>query len=237
MGKYDPVIRDRLTPEDMAYLVDYSLLRPYYGKHDVERFIGEVKDYHFNTCYVNSVNIEYAAKLLKGCDTILGAALAFPFGSMPPDVKAFEAEYVIKKGAMTVDAVIDIGAAKAGDWDAVARGIAAVATTARKHSVIPKCILETGFLTDDEKVRVCKIAVEEGMEYVKTCTGFAEKDGATEADIRLMKSVVGNDIGVKASGQMKNYDKCLAMLNAGAQRIGAGAGIALIEEARERCKK
>ena len=236
MAKYDIITKENFSAKEIAGFLDYTLLMPYYSEEDVDVFIDNAIEYGINTCYVNSVNVAYAAKLLRGHSNItLGSSIAYPFGTMVPEIKTAEAKRAIQDGANIFDCVINIGAVKIADWDTVKKDIAAVARVAYKYQVEAKSILETCYLTDEEKVKVALIAKEEGMEFVKTSSGFG-KGGATVHDVELLKKTVGSGMGVKASGSIGSYDLCVDLIHAGAHRLGSKMSIEIIKEAIQKGK-
>jgi deoxyribose-phosphate aldolase len=186
--------------------------------------------YGFASVCVNPAWVKKAAEFLKGSNVPVCTVIGFPLGATLSDVKAFEARRVIFNGAREVDMVINIGALKSGDDCAVEDDIRHVATAAHENGVLCKVIIETALLTDDEKVRACLASKNAGADFVKTSTGFA-KAGATVEDVRLMRRVVGANLGVKASGGVKGIEDARAMFEAGATRIGASVGVKIAQEA------
>jgi deoxyribose-phosphate aldolase len=198
----------------------------------VEVFIDEIKDYDFKVACVNNCYTEYCANKLAGTDAIVGTAVSFPFGILTPDSKASELELTIKKGAGTVDVVCNIGAIKSADWELLYRDMASCVEVAHKYGLEIKAIIETCYLTKEEKIKACEIAIKADMDYVKTSTGFgtgAFTSIATLGDVKLMKKTVGMDMGVKASGPITDYDTAVALINAGAHRIGSRKGVELLK--------
>ena len=177
---------------------------------------------------VNPVYIPLAARLLKGTGVKVCCVVGFPLGAIAPEQKAAEAASCAAMGAEELDMVIHVGAAKAGDWALVQRDIEGVVKAAAGHTV--KVIIETCLLTDEEKVKACEAAKAAGADFVKTSTGFST-GGATAHDIALMRKTVGPEMGVKASGGIRDYETAMAMIEAGANRIGASAGIAIVAAA------
>jgi deoxyribose-phosphate aldolase len=186
--------------------------------------------YGFASVCVNPAWVKKAAEFLKGSNVPVCTVIGFPLGVTLSDVKAFEARRVIFNGAREVDMVINIGALKSGDDCAVEDDIRHVATAAHENGVLCKVIIETALLTDDEKVRACLASKNAGADFVKTSTGCA-KGGATVEDVRLMRRVVGANLGVKASGGVKGIEDARAMFEAGATRIGASVGVKIAQEA------
>lgn len=206
--------------------IDHTILKPDASKAKVQQIIDEAKKYHFASVCVNPTWISLVVEELRDSDVKVDAAIGFPLGANTSSVKAFEASEAIKDGADEIDMVINIGAAKDGDWDLVKSDISAV--NAVKSDKILKVILETCLLTDEEKVKVCQLAKEVGVDFVKTSTGFST-GGATIADVELMRKTVGPDMGVKASGGIHTAEEAKAFVEAGATRIGCSAGVAIME--------
>jgi deoxyribose-phosphate aldolase len=176
---------------------------------------------------VNPRFVRAAAQRLEGADTVVCTVIGFPLGANDTETKAFETHQTIQQGANEVDMVIAIGAAKAGDWDYVEKDIRAVVVAARRRALV-KVIIETCLLTDEEKRKACECAQRAGADYVKTSTGFST-GGATAEDIALMKQTVGEGMGVKASGGVRSFEDAIAMLNAGASRLGTSAGVKIVK--------
>ena len=212
----------------IASMIDHTLLKPEATPAQVERLCAEAAEYHFASVCVNPVYIPLAARLLKGTGVKVCCVVGFPLGAIAPEQKAAEAASCAAMGAEELDMVIHVGAAKAGDWALVQRDIEGVVKAAAGHTV--KVIIETCLLTDEEKVRACEAAKAAGAHFVKTSTGFST-GGATTHDIALMRKTVGPEMGVKASGGIRDYETAMAMIEAGANRIGASAGIAIVAAA------
>lgn len=231
MAKYEIITKRDFTPEEIAKYIDHSLLYAYSSKDDVIKFCNDAKEYGFIVAYVNSVFIDLAVKELKGSNISVGSSIGYPWGTVPTELKVAEMEYAIKKGAKNVDFVVHIGAIKAADWDAVRYDIGTCVKTARRFGAEEcKVILENCYLTDEEKVKTCLIAKEEGVDYVKTSTGFGSGNW-TAPDVRLMKNTVGTDTGVKAAGSIPDYDTAVMLLNAGSSRLGTRFGIEILKTA------
>ena len=212
----------------IAAMIDHTLLKPEATAAQVEKLCAEAAEYHFASVCVNPVYIPLAARLLKGTGVKVCCVVGFPLGAIAPEQKAAEAASCAAMGAEELDMVIHVGAAKAGDWALVQRDIEGVVKAAAGHTV--KVIIETCLLTDEEKVKACEAAKAAGAHFVKTSTGFST-GGATTHDIALMRKTVGPEMGVKASGGIRDYATAMAMIEAGANRIGASAGIAIVEAA------
>ncbi|MEZ4357913.1 MAG: deoxyribose-phosphate aldolase [Eubacteriales bacterium] len=230
MAKYEIITKKDFTPAEIAKYIDHSLLFAYTSKDDVIKFCNDVKEYGFNVACVNSIFTELVVKELKGYDVVVATTIGYPWGSIPAEVKAAEMEYAVKKGSKTLDFVVHIGAIKAADWDAVHYDMGTCAKAAKRLGVECKSILETCYLTDEEKVKAALIAKEEGVDYVKTSTGFGTGMW-TFPDVRLLKKTVGTDMGVKASGKVADYDTAVMLLNAGASRLGTRLGIEILKTA------
>ncbi|MFB9761786.1 deoxyribose-phosphate aldolase [Ectobacillus funiculus] len=209
-----------------AKLIDHTLLKADAKKEAIITLCEEAKQHHFASVCVNPTWVEAAAQLLHGTDVAVCTVIGFPLGANTPETKAFEASDAIAKGASEVDMVINIGALRDGNDELVERDIRAV-TEAAKGKALTKVIIETSLLTEEEKVRACKLAVKAGADFVKTSTGFST-GGATVEDIALMRKTVGPAIGVKASGGVRDFAGMEAMVQAGATRIGTSSGVALI---------
>ncbi|MDR4936233.1 deoxyribose-phosphate aldolase [Rossellomorea marisflavi] len=213
--------------QQIANMIDHTLLKPEATKEQVEILCQEAKEYTFASVCVNPTWVSYAHELLEGTQVKVCTVIGFPLGASTPEVKAFETKDAIANGATEVDMVINIGALKSGDDALVKRDIEAV-VAASKGKALSKVIIETCLLTDEEKVKACKLAVEAGADYVKTSTGFST-GGATVADITLMRETVGPDIGVKASGGVRSLEDAQIMIEAGATRLGASSGVKIMQ--------
>ncbi|MGJ7921422.1 deoxyribose-phosphate aldolase [Neobacillus sp. LXY-4] len=212
---------------NVASMIDHTLLKADAKKEQIEVLCKEAREFTFASVCVNPTWVSYASQLLKDSPVKVCTVIGFPLGANTPETKAFETKNAIENGAEEVDMVINIGALKSMDDELVERDIKAV-VDATKGKALTKVIIETSLLTDEEKVRACQIAVKAGADYVKTSTGFST-GGATIADIALMRKTVGPDIGVKASGGVRNTEDAKNMIEAGATRIGASAGIAIVK--------
>ena len=210
---------------DMAGLIDHTLLKPEASAEDLEKLCAEARKYNFASVCVNSSNVARSRALLGSSQVMVCAVVGFPLGAMSSGSKAFEARDAVRNGAAEIDMVVNIGALKAGDYATVQEDISRVVAAARPAHV--KVILETGMLTDEEKVAGCILSKLAGAHFVKTSTGFG-KGGATAEDIALMRRVVGGAMGVKASGGIKSADDVRRMVEAGATRIGASASVAIV---------
>ena len=224
---------DMLTPQELAGMIDHTFLKAYGGPEPIEKLCAEAREYGFAMVAVNAAEAERCAELLKGSKTRVGVAISFPLGQMTSAAKAFEIRDAIAKGAGEVDMVQNLRALQSGNDALVLAELEDLAKTCREHGVISKVILENCYLTDEQKVRACELAVKAGVDFVKTSTGFGT-GGATVADIALMRRTVGPDMGVKAAGGIRTLDAALDMIRAGATRIGTSAGVAIVEELKAR---
>lgn len=210
----------------LAKYIDHTLLRPDATLSQVSVLCDEAKEYGFASVCVNPSFIKYVSDCLAGSGVMPCVVVGFPLGATPSSVKAFETAEVIRLGAKEVDMVINIGAAKAGDWALVEDDIKAVVDTAKGKAHV-KVIIEACLLTDEEKVKACRAAKAAGADFVKTSTGFST-GGATVEDVKLMRETVGPDMGVKAAGGIRDIDTAVAMLSAGASRLGTSAGVKIV---------
>ncbi|CAM4133862.1 deoxyribose-phosphate aldolase [Bacillus manliponensis] len=209
-----------------AKLIDHTLLKQDTKKEAIVTLCEEAKQHDFASVCVNPTWIETAAELLKGTDVKVCTVIGFPLGANTPEVKAFETKDAIEKGATEVDMVINIGALKDKNDELVERDVRAVVEAAKGKALV-KIIIETCLLTEEEKVRACELSVKAGVDFVKTSTGFST-GGATVEDVALMRKTVGPEIGVKASGGVRDEQGMDAMVEAGATRIGTSSGVALV---------
>jgi deoxyribose-phosphate aldolase len=210
----------------LAAFIDHTLLKPDASLAQIEQLCAEAREHKFFSVCVNGSWVEAARHFLDGSDVKVASVIGFPLGAMSCDVKRFETEVAIDDGAHEIDMVLNIARLKAGDDKYVFREICDVVEAADERTV--KVILETCLLTDAEKVRACKLVVESGAQFVKTSTGFSTA-GATIADVKLMRETVGSKFGVKASGGVRDAQTALAMIAAGATRIGTSNGIAIVK--------
>jgi deoxyribose-phosphate aldolase len=215
-------------PANIASFIDHTLLKPEASEADVLKVCAEAAEYRFKSVCVNPIWVKTVTTALKGSGVLACSVVGFPLGATPTDVKSFEARGAVLDGADEVDMVINIAAARAGDKGALVEDIAAVAETVHAGGAILKVIIETALLTDEQKVLACQAAVAAGADFVKTSTGF-NGGGATVEDVALMRRTVGPDLGVKASGGVRSLADAQAMIAAGATRIGASSGIAIVK--------
>lgn len=217
-----------LSVKDLAGMIDHTFLKPYGTAADIEKLCAEADKYGFAMVAINPAEVTTCAALLKDSPVRVGAAIGFPLGQTTTECKAFETRDAIEKGATEIDTVINIRALQKRQLDIVRREIEDMVSICKPAGVICKVILETCYLTDEEKETVCQIAKEAGVDFVKTSTGFGT-GGATVHDIALMRRVVGPNIGVKASGGVRDLQSALALIKAGATRIGTSSGVAIVE--------
>jgi deoxyribose-phosphate aldolase len=218
-----------ISKKQLAKIIDHTLIKPTATKNGVEKLCKEAEKYGFGCVCVNSMYVSLAKQLLSGTGVKVCSTSGFPFGATLSEVKAFEAEKAVERGAREIDMVINIGALKSGDYETVKKDIEAVANVKRSHGdLVIKVIIETDYLTTQEKITACRLVKEAGADFVKTSTGLV--GGATVEDVKLMRKTVGKDIGVKAAGGIRTFKEALAMIEAGANRIGTSTGVAIIEE-------
>lgn len=220
---------DSLTQQKLAGMIDHTFLKAFGTPADIEKLCAEAAEYHFAMVAINPAEIERAVALLKGTGVRAGAAIGFPLGQSTSESKAFSIRDSIAKGAGEIDMVLNLRDLAAGRLDRVLAELKDEAEVCRASRVISKVILETCYLTDDQKRTACKLAFEAGLDFVKTSTGFGTA-GATVHDIELMRATVGPTMGVKAAGGIRSLADALAMIQAGATRIGTSAGVKIIEE-------
>lgn len=210
----------------LAKMIDHTLLKPEANRDAIVKLCAEAKQYGFASVCVNPTWVRLCAEQLSDSDVKVCTVIGFPLGASSTATKVFETQDAIQNGATEVDMVINIGAIKSRDWEVVKNDIEAVVQAAHPKAIV-KVILETGALTREEKVKACLVCKEAGADFVKTSTGFGP-GGATVEDVKLMRDTVGPEMGVKASGGVRDYTTVMAMIQAGATRIGASAGVAII---------
>ena len=220
-----------LTPKSLAAMIDHTFLKAFGTPADIERLCREAREYQFAMVAVNPAEVSRCVALLAGSGVRVGAAVGFPLGQNTAETKAFETRDAIAKGAGEIDTVLNLRALQSGCLDLVRREICELVAATRSAGVISKVILETCYLTDDQKRTACRLALEEGVDYVKTSTGMGS-GGATVADVCLMRSVVGDRVRIKAAGGIRNLDAAKALVAAGAVRLGTSNGVAIVEELR-----
>ena len=221
--------KPRISASEMSKRIDHTLLKPEAPESSFDSLCSEALQYDFKAVCVNSTWVGYVAQKVRGSEVAVCAVIGFPLGAMHRAAKAFEAEKAIEDGATELDMVLNIGALKGGDLKTVEADIRAVRQAAAGPTLL-KVIIETCLLTDEEKIRACEIAKQAGADFVKTSTGFSS-GGATVEDVALIRRIVGPEIGVKASGGIKDWSAAEAMVNAGADRLGTSSGVVIVESA------
>ncbi|MDE4541602.1 deoxyribose-phosphate aldolase [Thermoanaerobacterium sp. R66] len=214
---------------EIAKMIDHTLLKPDATDSDIKKLADEAKEYGFASVCVNPCHVKLVADVLKNSDVKVCTVIGFPLGANTTETKVFEAKEAISNGANEIDMVLNIGKLKSGDYDYVKKDIEAVTKVAKSFGeIIVKVILETCYLTDEEKVKACEITVDAGADFVKTSTGFGS-GGATVHDVELMRKTVGENFGVKASGGIRTADFAKEIVKAGANRIGTSSGIQIVK--------
>ena len=223
--------KSKISASEMSKRIDHTLLKPEAPRSSFDSLCSEALQYGFKAVCVNSARVADVARKVRGSEVAVCAVVGFPLGAMHRAAKAFEAEKAIEDGATELDMVLNIGAMKDGDLKTVEADIRAVRQTAA-DPVILKVIIETCLLTDAEKMQASEIAKQVGADFVKTSTGFSS-GGATAEDVALMRRIVGPEMGVKASGGIKDWETAMAMIKAGADRLGTSSGVVIVESAPE----
>jgi deoxyribose-phosphate aldolase len=219
------------APAGVASMIDHTLLKPDATRAGIEELCREAAQFKFATVCVNPTWVALASRLLSGTGVKVCSVVGFPLGATTPDVKGYETRRAIFDGAREIDMVINVGALKSGDLRVVECDIEAVTGPCRDAGALSKVIIEAALLTDDEKITACTLAKAAAADYVKTSTGFGP-GGATAADVALMRRVVGAEMGVKAAGGVRDLEGMKAMIAAGATRVGASAGVKIVQQAR-----
>jgi deoxyribose-phosphate aldolase len=215
-----------IAPADLAGYIDHTLLRPEAATSAFDKLCQEALQHRFCSVCVNSCRVAYVARKLQGTGVKVCSVVGFPLGAMTPRSKAFEAREAISDGAAEIDMVVNVGLLKSGDLHGVEEDIRAVRRATRGTTVL-KVILETALLTQDEKLLACELAKKAGADFVKTCTGFSGGAASVE-DVALMRRAVGSAMGVKASGGVRTYKGAVALIGAGATRLGCSASVAIV---------
>ncbi|MFW6015437.1 MAG: deoxyribose-phosphate aldolase [bacterium] len=211
---------------NIASYIDHTILKPDATKEDIKQLCREAIQYKFASVCVNLYRTKLVHNMLKDSQVDTTTVIGFPLGSVRTDVKVCETKKAIEDGANEIDMVINVGALKDGDYDYIKDDIKKVLESCKDKAIL-KVIIETGLLTEEEKIKACECVVEAGADFVKTSTGFS-KGGATIEDIKLMKQVVGDNVKIKASGGIRDYDTAIAMIEAGADRIGASSSVKIV---------
>jgi deoxyribose-phosphate aldolase len=228
---YTPNGKD--VPSDVAKYIDHTILSPQATAADIKKLCEEAKTYNFASVCVNPCNVKLCSQLLRGTSVKVCSVVGFPFGAATPEIKGMETRQAIRDGAKEIDMVINVGALKNGDDDLVLRDIRAVTDACRDGSAHSKVIIEAAMLTDEEKIRACQFAKKARADFVKTSTGYGP-GGATVHDVILMSEVVKDtSMGVKAAGGIRSFADAQKMIEAGATRIGASAGVKISQEAKQ----
>ena len=214
----------------IAKTIDHTLLKPDATQDQIAQLCYEARKHGFAAVCVNPTHVKLCSQLLQGTPVHVCTVVGFPLGATPPEVKAYETQQAMDDGATEVDMVVNIGALKSKDYALVEQDIASVARTCHAGGAILKVIIEAALLTNEEKVIACQLAKAAGADYVKTSTGFGP-GGATVQDVALMRRAVGPEMGVKAAGGIGSYEDAKAMVAAGATRIGASAGVKIVQQA------
>ncbi len=236
MSKYQAVDPESLDRESLLRTIDYTLLKPEEPMEAYTRFIAEARDWGFANVFVPPCYVPLAAGMLSAASVGVGTPVSFPFGYSAPEAKAAEALTALEDGARELDVVMNVSAARSGEWELVSEDLAVVVSAVRDWEkvtlggpVVMKLILETPYLDDGQKIRACAAAADAGMDFVKTATGLGP-GGATAEDVALMRRAVGDSLGVKAAGGIRSWADARAMFAAGANRIGTSTGPAIVED-------
>ena len=221
-----------MNREELAKYIDHTNLKPYATREDIKKLCNEAGKYGFYAVCVNPYRVKDAAEFLKGTNIKIASVVGFPLGATFTETKVQEAIMAIRNGASEIDMVMNIGAMKDRDYKIVEEDIRQVVNAAHEMDAKVKVIIETCYLTDEEKIKACEIAKRAGADFVKTSTGFGIA-GANVKDVKLMRKIVGEEMGVKAAGGIHNAKDTIAMINAGATRIGASRSVAIIHSLEE----
>lgn len=213
--------------QNIARMIDHTLLKPEATPDEIKKLCAEAKQYNFASVCVNPCYVSLCADILLGSKVKVCTVIGFPLGATTTEVKRFEAEQAIQNGAQEIDIVINIGMLKQGNYEYVFNDINQVVLAAKRNRVLTKVIIETSLLTDEEKIKACLLSKNAKADFVKTSTGFS-KGGATAGDVALMRYVVGSSMGVKASGGVRTAEDAKAMIESGADRIGASASVKIV---------
>ncbi len=223
---------EKLTAEELANMIDQTLLKPEATEDDLRAHCRKAAEYHFKTVAINNAPVVLCRKLLEGTGVLCDAAVSFPLGQCTIETKVFETRDIIDKGAGEVDYVVNVSAVRSGNWDYVEEEMRRITEACHEKDIPCKVIFENCYLTDEEKCHLCEIALRVKPDFIKTSTGFGT-GGATVEDVRLMKKCVGDAIRIKAAGGIRTAQQALAMIEAGADRIGTSQGVAIVDEYRK----
>ncbi|MDR1835693.1 MAG: deoxyribose-phosphate aldolase [Fusobacteriaceae bacterium] len=220
-----------MTKKEMALCIDHTILKPEATENDIIKLCEEAKENEFASVCIHPCHVALASGELAGTGVKVCTVIGFPLGANSTETKVFEAELAVSRGAREVDMVIHVGLVKAGNYEAFAEDVSAVVRKVKEKDagIIVKVIIETCLLTEEEKEKVCQVLLTTGADFVKTSTGFST-GGATIADIRLIKRIVGDKMKIKASGGIRSAQDALAMIEAGADRIGTSGGVKILKE-------
>lgn len=225
----------KYTLDDFARLIDHTNLKASINNEEMKQLCDEAKEYHFKMVAINQVQSAFAHEQLKGTDINVGAAIAFPLGQTSIASKVFETKDAIENGATEIDYVINITEVKEKNWDYIEEEMVKIVEVCRENDVISKVIFENAYLSKDEIKKLSEISKKVKPDFIKTSTGMAPT-GATLEDVKLMKEIVGNDVKVKAAGGIRDLETFLAMIEAGAERIGSSSGIKIINDLKDKFK-
>ena len=223
-----------MNKQEFAKMIDQTLLKPYVSLEDLRRHCVQAAEYGFKTVAINNAPVPFCKAILKDSGVLVDAAVSFPLGQCTIETKVFETQDVIAKGADEVDYVVNLVELKSGHWDYVEEEMRRIVEVCNAYGLTSKVIFENCYLTDDEKKKLCEIALKVRPTFIKTSTGFGTPPagkaiGATLEDVRLMRSCVGNEIRIKAAGGIRDTAAALAMIEAGASRIGTSCGVAIVD--------
>ncbi|WP_425516080.1 deoxyribose-phosphate aldolase [Anaerolentibacter hominis] len=210
-------------------MIDQTLLKQYVSNEDLKKHCEEAAAYHFKTVAINNAPVPFCKKILEGTGVLCDAAVSFPLGQSTIETKVFETIDVIEKGAGEVDYVVNLVEIKNGNWAYVEEEMTRIVAECRKRGVTSKVIFENCFLTEEEKRRLCEVARRVKPDFIKTSTGYGT-GGATAEDVRLMRECVGTEVKIKAAGGIRTIEDALALIEAGADRIGTSRGVELVEQ-------
>lgn len=224
-----------ITMKELAQFIDHTILKPYVSSKEIKKVCDECKEYGFKMIATNSAPVAFCKEQLKGSDVHVGAAISFPLGQTTIETKAAEVRNAVKDGCDEIDYVINITELKNRNYEYLKREMKEIVSVCRKNNIISKVIFENCYLTKDEIVKMCEIALEVKPDFIKTSTGFGT-GGATVEDVKLMKSIVKDAVKVKAAGGIRNLETVLAMIEAGAERIGTSSGVKILQQYEEKLK-
>lgn len=225
----------KMTVQELSKMIDQTLLKPFVTNEDLRRHCKTAAEYGFKTVAINNAPVPFCREVLEGTGVLCDAAVSFPLGQCTIETKVFETKDVIEKGAEEVDYVVNIVEVKNGNWDYIEEEMRGIVEACNEKNITSKVIFENCYLTDDEKRKLCEIALKVKPTFIKTSTGFGT-GGATVEDVKLMKSCVGDAIKIKAAGGIRSIDDALAMIDAGASRLGTSMGVEIVEAYRKRAE-